>query len=64
MQEQDKNPFIGIQGELKDVPPKLRKKVMSDIAMAKLIMEMGTLFTANYGALIDGLLRTKKRRRK
>ncbi|MFS4457494.1 hypothetical protein [Maribacter sp. 2304DJ31-5] len=64
MPEQNKNPFKGIQGDLKDVPPELRKKVMSDVAMAKLIMEMATLFTGNYSALIADMLRTGKPKRK
>ncbi|WP_396637120.1 hypothetical protein [Maribacter sp. R77961] len=58
MLEQNKNPFKRIQGNLKDVPPELRKKVMHDVAMAKLIMEMATLFTGNYSALIEGMLKT------
>ncbi|AZQ57482.1 hypothetical protein EJ994_01160 [Maribacter sp. MJ134] len=58
MLEQNKNPFKGIQGDLKDVPPELRKKVMHDIAIAKLIMEMATLFTGNYSAIIEGMLKT------
>lgn len=60
MLEQNKNPFKGIQGDLKDVPPALRKKVMDDIAMAKLIMEVTTLFTGNYAAVIEGMLKTNK----
>lgn len=60
MQEQNQNPFKAIQGDLKDVPPELRKKVMSDIALAKLMMEMATLFTSNYASLIEGLLKTRK----
>jgi len=58
MLEQNKNPFKKIQGDIKDVPPELRKKVMHDVAMAKLIMEMATLFTGNYSALIEGMLKT------
>lgn len=60
MFEEDQNPFKRMQGDLKDVPPELRQKVMNDVAMAKLIMELGTLFTSNYGSLIEGLLKTKK----
>jgi len=64
MLEQNKNPFKGIQGDLKDVPPELRKKVMNDVAMAKLIMEMATLFTGNYSSLIEGMLKTSGSNRK
>ncbi len=60
MLEQDKNPFKGMQGDLKDVPPELRQKVMNDVALAKLILEMASLFTSNYGNLILGLLKTNK----
>ncbi|WP_291869491.1 hypothetical protein [Maribacter sp.] len=61
MKEQDKNPFKKLQGELKEVPPELRKKIMDDVAMAKLMMDLATLFTGNYSALIDGLLRTSNK---
>lgn len=64
MLEQNKNPFKGIQGDLKDVPPELRKKVMNDVAMAKLIMEMATLFTGNYSSLIEGMLKTGDKNKK
>ncbi len=60
MLEQDQNPFKKMQGDLKDVPPELRQKVMNDVALAKLIMEMATLFTSNYASLIEGLLKTNK----
>ncbi|MDC6390173.1 hypothetical protein PP182_15880 [Maribacter sp. PR1] len=59
--EQNKNPFKILQGDLKDVPPEMRKKVMADVARAKLIMDMARLFTSNYGALIKGLLKTNKK---
>ncbi len=58
MSKKDKNPFEKLQGNLKDVPPELRQKVMNDVAMAKLIMEMATLFTKDYASLISGLLKT------
>ncbi|MFD0799352.1 hypothetical protein ACFQZJ_17910 [Maribacter chungangensis] len=61
MSENNINPFKRIQGDLKDVPPELRQKVMNDVAMAKLIMEMASLFTKDYAALIAGLMKTKKK---
>ena len=61
MLEQDKNPFKLLQADLKDVPPDMRKKVMADVAMAKLIMDMASLFTSNYTDLIAGLLKTNKK---
>lgn len=60
MKEQD-NPFIKIQGELKEVPPELRQKVMSDVARAKLLMDLATLFTGNYSSLLEGLLKTNSK---
>ena len=64
MLEQNKNPFKKIQGDLKDAPPELRKRVMNDVAMAKLIMEMTALFTDNYSAVIEGMLKTSGTNRK
>jgi len=64
MLDQDKNPFKRLQGDLKDVPPALRGKVMNDVAMAKLAMEMATLFTGNYATVIEGLLQTSKSKKK
>ena len=61
MSEKKINPFERLQGNLKDVPPELRQKVMNDVAMAKLIMEMATLFTKDYAALISGLMKTTKK---
>jgi hypothetical protein len=61
MLEKNKNPFKEIQGDLKNVPPELRQKVMNDVAMAKLIMEMATLFTIDYASLITGLLKTSNK---
>lgn len=58
MSEKNTNPFIRIQGDLKDVPSELRKKVMNDVAMAKLILEMATVFTTDYASLIAGLMKT------
>ena len=61
MLEQDKNPFKNLQGDLKDVPPELRKKVIEDVATAKLIMELTGLFTGSFAAIIEGMLKTKSK---
>jgi len=61
MLEQDNNPFKNLQGDLKDVPPELRKKVMNDVASAKLIMELTNLFTSNFAAIIEGMLKTNSK---
>ena len=59
--KKQENPFVKIQGELKEVPPELRRKVMDDVARAKLIMDLATLFTGNYSSLVDGLLKTSEK---
>ena len=59
MTGQNNNPFKNLEGDLKDVPPELRKKVMDDVAAAKLIMELSNLFTGNLASIIEGMLKTK-----
>tara|TARA_R110000787_G_C13152078_1_gene418606 strand:+ start:358 stop:543 length:186 start_codon:yes stop_codon:yes gene_type:complete len=59
MSEQNNNPFKNLEGDLKDVPPELRKKVMDDVAVAKLIMELSNLFTGNFASIIEGMMKTK-----
>ncbi|APA63484.1 MAG: hypothetical protein ABJO28_07010 [Maribacter dokdonensis] len=61
MLEQDNNPFKNLQGDLKDVPPELRKKVMDDVAAAKLVMELTNLFTGNFASIIEGMLKTNSK---
>ena len=55
------NPFKDLERSLRDVPPHMKKKVMSDVATAKLVMDMASLFTLNYGSVIEGMFRTTKR---
>lgn len=55
------NPFKHINQPLKEVPKELKAKVMHDIAMAKLIMEIAELFSYNLGHVIDTV--TKKRKK-
>lgn len=54
------NPFKHINQPLKEVPPELKSKVMSDIAMAKLIMELAALFSYNIGDVIETVMRSRK----
>ncbi|MEP2687694.1 hypothetical protein [Maribacter dokdonensis] len=61
MLKQDNNPFKNLQGDLKDVPPELRKKVMDDVAAAKLVMELTNLFTGNFASIIEGMLKTNSK---
>ena len=53
------NPFKQINQPLKEVPAELKGKVMHDIAMAKLFMELAELFSYNMGYIIDSI--TSKR---
>lgn len=55
------NPFKDLERTLLNAPPHMKKKVMSDVAMAKLIMDMASLLTLNYGSVLEGLFRTNKR---
>lgn len=61
MAEPNKNPFEQLNTNLREVPAELRKKVMADVALAKLILEMASFFTSNYAALISGLFKTNRR---
>jgi hypothetical protein len=54
------NPFRHINQPPKEVPPELKSKVMSDIAMAKLIMELSDLFTYNMGDVIKTVIGSRK----
>ena len=61
MANEFKNPFKELDKKLLEVPPDMRKKVMNDIAIAKLIMDMAILVTSNYSSLISGLFKSNKR---
>lgn len=54
------NPFKFIDKPLKEVPQELKGKVMNDIAMAKLIMELAALFSYNMGHVIESVMRNRK----
>jgi hypothetical protein len=54
------NPFKHINQPLKEVPQELKSKVMSDIAMAKLIMDLAALFSYNIGDVIKTVMRSRK----
>ena len=53
------NPFKELEKSLLEVPPEMKKKVMSDIATAKLLIDMGSLYTYNYSSAVKELLRKK-----
>ena len=54
------NPFKHIDQPLKEVPQELKSKVMSDIAMAKLIMELASLFSYNFSYVIETVISKRK----
>ncbi|WP_411032410.1 hypothetical protein [Spongiimicrobium sp. 3-5] len=55
-----KNPFKEMERSLLEVPPGLKKKVMKNIAMAKLVMDMASLFSTNYSSALENLFKTRK----
>ncbi len=55
------NPFKQINQPLKEVPAELKGKVMHDIAMAKLFMELAELFSYNIGHIIDSVTSKRKK---
>ena len=59
MSEEQKNPFKELDKLLKEAPLHLKRKVMNDVAMAKLIMDLASLFTVNVQSLLEGLFKTK-----
>ncbi|NCO63306.1 MAG: hypothetical protein GW839_09510 [Flavobacteriales bacterium] len=54
------NPFKQIDKPLKEVPQELKAKVMNDIAIAKLIMELAALFSYNIGDIIETVISKRK----
>lgn len=58
MAEEFNNPFSQLNTNLREVPPEMRKKVMNDVAIAKLILDMAVLVTSNYASIFAGLFRT------
>ncbi|MEZ4811783.1 MAG: hypothetical protein R2819_15610 [Allomuricauda sp.] len=58
MARQHKNPFKELEASLREAPPGMKKKVMNDIAAAKLIMDMASLFSINVGSALRRLFRT------
>ncbi|RKE95138.1 hypothetical protein [Ichthyenterobacterium magnum] len=53
------NPFKHIDKPLKQVPKELKSKVMNDIAMAKLVMEIAELFSYNLGDVIETVMQKR-----
>ncbi|MFP4845866.1 hypothetical protein [Winogradskyella sp. PE311] len=55
------NPFKHINQPLKEVPKELKGKVMHDIAMAKLLMDLAELFSYNLSHIIDSVSSKRKK---
>lgn len=62
MAEKFENPFSQLNTDLREVPPELRQRVMNDVALAKLILDMAILVTSNYSFILSGMLKTNKRK--
>jgi len=60
----DNNPFSQINKPLLDVPEELKGKVMKDIAMAKLLMELASLFSLNVGNVVKRTIKNRKSKKK
>lgn len=58
MADQHKNPFKELEASLREAPPGMKKKVMNDIAAAKLIMDMASLFSINLGSALRKFFKT------
>ena len=53
------NPFEHINKPLKETPQELRTKVMKDIAMAKLLMDLAKLFSLNIGNIVEQTIKKR-----
>jgi hypothetical protein len=53
------NPFKNINLPLKEVPAELKSKVMKDIATAKLLMDLASLFSLNIGSVIERTIKER-----
>jgi len=54
------NPFKHINQPLREVPEELKAKVMSDIAMAKLLMDMASLFSVDMAKIVEKTIKKRK----
>lgn len=57
------NPFKELERSLRNVPPEMRRKVMDDVAIAKLLMDITFLITKNYPSTMTGLLKTNNKKK-
>ncbi len=57
------NPFKELQKSPLEAPPDMRQRIMDDVAVARLLMDIAFLFTKNYPSALNGLLRTQIKKR-
>ena len=60
----ENNPFNKINKPLLNVPEELKGKVMKDIAMAKLLMELASLFSINVGSVVERTIKERNKNKK
>ena len=56
------NPFEYLNKPLKEVPAELKDRVMKDVAYAKLIIELASLFSLNIGSVVQSTMRNRKKK--
>lgn len=61
MADKKQNPFKDLGKKIKDAPPDLKTKVMNDVATAKLLMDLASLFTINVKEMLSGMFRTRRK---
>jgi hypothetical protein len=54
------NPFKQLNQPLKEVPEELKSKVMSDIATAKLLMDLANLFSVDMAKIVENTIKKRK----
>jgi hypothetical protein len=57
------NPFKKLGQPPKEVPAELKQKVMGEVASAKLLMDMASLFTTNYSATVGSMFKQKTKKK-
>ncbi|WP_297760322.1 hypothetical protein [uncultured Muriicola sp.] len=61
MADNKQNPFKDLGKLIKEAPPNLKTKVMNDVATAKLIMDLASLFTLNVKEVLSGMFKTRRK---
>ena len=64
MKDNFDNPFEYINKPLKDVPAELKDRVMKDVAYAKLLMDLASLFSLNVGSVVERTINDRNKDQK